>query len=86
MDGTSLLGEECDGGGHSWVLRTFGSLVERVIPRSPILAEGCYQSRAAYAKWTLPEDFFLVRMKKGELRGLGFARSIPHGGELGANS
>lgn len=57
-----------------------------MIPRSPILAEGYYGSRAMYAKWTLSEDFCLVHTKKGELRGPGFARSVPRGEELGANS
>lgn len=46
----------------------------------PILAEGYYGLRAAYAKWAVPEDFFLVHMKKGELRGPGFAKSVPRGG------
>ena len=73
--------------GHIWEQGTFGSMVKRVLLRSPILVEGYFRlSKPDHAKWSLPKDSFLVHMEKGGPRGPGFARSMPCGGELGANS
>ena len=59
-------------------------VVDRVIPRSPVLAEGCGRLRTAYARWTLLKDSLLAQIKKVELRGPWLCK--PHTPRRGAGS
>ena len=43
--------------GHSWEQGTFGSMVKRVLLRSPILVEGYFRLRANTCKMVTPQGF-----------------------------